>query len=72
VLGLDVAVFSKVGDELIVGDAAGLGWAIHAAAYFAVDVAVVNEVCEVVELKDVLRDVLDPDAHVLVAIHGGA
>jgi hypothetical protein len=43
VLGLDEPVGSKVRDQLVVGDAAGLREAVHAAADLAVDVAVVGE-----------------------------
>ena len=50
--GLVVAVLGEIGDEDIVGNAAGLGEAVHAFADLNIDIAVADEGFKVVVLHD--------------------
>ena len=69
-LGLDVAMSGKVGNKLVVGNAAGLGKAIHAFSDFNVDKAlVVGKFEEVVLVNDGLGNDFERDAHVFIAFH---
>ena len=71
VFTLVVAVFGKVGNEGVVGDAAGLGEAIHAFVDFDVNVTFVDEGFKIVEFKNCLRDERDRDHHELGTGHRG-
>ena len=70
VLHLDVSVKSKVGDESIIGKAAGLGKAVHCIANFGIDMAIVDEGPEVVLVHDGFGDHMDWNPDVFVAGHG--
>ena len=67
-----VAMGREVGKEGVIGEAAGLREAVHAATDLGVDITVVHKGAEVVVLKDVLGDVRDLDPHVLIVVHRGA
>jgi len=67
-----VAVGSKEFAEIIIGNAAGLGKTIHAAANLNAHVSVVDFVMKLVVIHDLVWNVFDRDAHVFVSGHWGA
>ena len=72
VFGRDVAECGKVFAQLVVGDDAGLREAVHALVDFNANISVVNEWEELVLVDDFLRDYIDGESHVFVALHRGA
>jgi len=69
VFRLDVTMFSEVGDEFLIGDASGLGQAIHAFGDFNVDIILVHKGCKIVLLEDLGGNGAHGDSHVLRAFH---
>lgn len=67
-----VAVGLEKLDKLVVRNFVGLWEAVHAATDFGCDESVVDEVFEVVDFHDVVRNHVDGDLEVLVAFHGRA
>jgi len=59
---------------VVIGNAPGLGKAVHAFADFHIDVAFVDKVVELVMVHDLRGDGRHRDAHVSVVgrLHGGA
>ena len=70
-LALDVAMFGKVWNKFVIGDAAGLGKAVHAFVDFNIDIAFVDKGGKVVLLKDGLWDQGDREHHVFGTIEVG-
>ena len=62
-------MWCEIADELVVGEASCLGQAIHPAADFHVDIAVVEERCQVVLGNDVVGQHPNGDAHIFVTCH---
>jgi len=67
--GLNIAVRGKVSDQFVVGETPGLGEPIHAFDDANKDVAIVDEVLQIVLGENSGRDLVDGDAHVLGVIH---
>lgn len=71
VFTLVVAMAGKVGDKFIIGNAAGLGKAIHAFVDLHIDIAIANKGTKVVLVKNGLGDEGYWDHHVLWAGEDG-
>jgi hypothetical protein len=64
-----IPMWGKEGDELIIGQAAGLWKAVHTTSNFDVDKIVVNERGATVLIDDALWDHVNRDTHVFIAFH---
>ena len=64
-----VTIVAQEVNELLFGEYARLWKAVHAAAYFGIDFAFVDDGVKIVKVNDFWQDEVDWDEHIFIVVH---